>query len=184
MRILFIGDVVGRPGRQAIEERLGELRKELAVDFCVLNGENAADGLGITPKLADRLLAAGADVITLGNHTWRRSEIGPYLAASARDAIVRRAPLMRPLFLDHPDDPAIWDHPLQWMLGPSLLVAPVTAPGAESVVAYLPPGTWRDAFTGETVAGGRALERPTALEDAAVWVRGADWSRLRVIFGD
>jgi 2',3'-cyclic-nucleotide 2'-phosphodiesterase len=91
VRILFIGDVVGRPGRQAVEERLGGLREELAVDFCVLNGENAADGLGITPKLADRLLAAGADVITLGNHTWRRSEIGPYLAASAN--VVRPANL-------------------------------------------------------------------------------------------
>jgi metallophosphoesterase (TIGR00282 family) len=91
VRILFIGDVVGRPGRQAVEERLGALREELEVDFCVLNGENAADGLGITPKLADRLLAAGADVITLGNHTWRRSEIGPYLATS--DRIVRPANL-------------------------------------------------------------------------------------------
>ena len=91
MRILFIGDVVGRPGRQAVEERLQGLRAELGVDFCVLNGENAADGVGITPKLADRLLAAGADVITLGNHTWRRGEIGPYLAAS--DSIVRPANL-------------------------------------------------------------------------------------------
>lgn len=91
MRILFIGDVVGRPGRLAVEERLGPLREELDVDFCVLNGENAADGLGITPKLADRLLAAGADVITLGNHTWRRAEIGPYLAGS--DAVVRPANL-------------------------------------------------------------------------------------------
>jgi metallophosphoesterase (TIGR00282 family) len=91
VRILFIGDVVGRPGRQAIEERLLGLRDELAADFCVLNGENAADGLGITPKLADRLLAAGADVITLGNHAWRRSEIVPYLTTS--DRVVRPANL-------------------------------------------------------------------------------------------
>jgi metallophosphoesterase (TIGR00282 family) len=91
VRILFIGDVVGRPGRQAIEERLPALRDELAADFCVVNGENAADGLGITPKLADRLLAAGADVITLGNHAWRRSEIVPYLATS--DQVVRPANL-------------------------------------------------------------------------------------------
>ena len=91
MRILFIGDVVGRPGRQAVEERLPGLRADLGVDFCVLNGENAADGLGITPKLADRLLAAGADVITLGNHTWRRTEIGPYLAVSGN--VVRPANL-------------------------------------------------------------------------------------------
>jgi metallophosphoesterase (TIGR00282 family) len=55
----------------------------------VVNGENAADGTGITPKIADKLLAAGADVITLGNHTWRRSEIGPYLGSS--DRVVRPA---------------------------------------------------------------------------------------------
>jgi metallophosphoesterase (TIGR00282 family) len=76
--------VVGAPGRQAVEERLPALRTDLGADFCVLNGENAADGVGITPKLADRLLAAGADVITLGNHTWRRSEIASYLAGSTR----------------------------------------------------------------------------------------------------
>lgn len=65
------------------------MRDELGVDFCVVNGENAADGAGLTPKLADRLLAAGADVVTLGNHVWRRPEIGPYLATSER--VVRPA---------------------------------------------------------------------------------------------
>ena len=60
------------------------MREELAADFCVVNGENAADGAGITPRIADRILAAGADVITLGNHVWRRPEIGPYLAESER----------------------------------------------------------------------------------------------------
>jgi 2',3'-cyclic-nucleotide 2'-phosphodiesterase len=84
VRILFIGDVVGRPGREAIEGLLPGLRDELEVDLCVVNGENAADGVGITPRLADRILAAGADVITLGNHTWRRQEIAPYLTSSAR----------------------------------------------------------------------------------------------------
>jgi hypothetical protein len=82
VKILFVGDVVGVPGRRAVEERLAGLRAELGVSFCILNGENAADGVGITPKLAARLLAAGADVITLGNHTWRRSEIAQYLAGS------------------------------------------------------------------------------------------------------
>jgi metallophosphoesterase (TIGR00282 family) len=67
-----------------VEERLPGLRDELDVAFCVVNGENAADGAGITPRIADRILAAGADVITLGNHTWRRPEIGPYLADSER----------------------------------------------------------------------------------------------------
>jgi metallophosphoesterase (TIGR00282 family) len=91
LNILFIGDVVGRPGREALEDRLASLRTELDASVCIVNGENVADGVGITPKLADRLLAAGADAITLGNHTWRRQEIGPYLAAS--DRVIRPANL-------------------------------------------------------------------------------------------
>jgi calcineurin-like phosphoesterase len=74
---------------RAVEERLPGLREELDLDFVVANGENTADGVGITPKLADRLLAAGVDVITLGNHTWRRKEIAPYLSGSER--VVRPA---------------------------------------------------------------------------------------------
>jgi metallophosphoesterase (TIGR00282 family) len=74
-----------------VEQRLASLRDELEIGFCVVNGENAADGAGITPRLADRLLAAGADVITLGNHVWRRSEIVDYLAGS--DRVVRPANL-------------------------------------------------------------------------------------------
>src|SRR5215216_8206196 len=86
MRILFIADVVGTPGRKAVEERLPSLLEELSVDFCIANGENIADGVGITPKLADRLLAAGVNAITLGNHVWRRVEIAPYLTGSDRVA--------------------------------------------------------------------------------------------------
>ncbi len=89
MRILFVADVVGAPGRGALEARLQDLRAELEADACVVNGENLADGVGITPRLADRILGAGADAITLGNHAFRRSEIGPYLAAS--DRVVRPA---------------------------------------------------------------------------------------------
>jgi 2',3'-cyclic-nucleotide 2'-phosphodiesterase len=89
MRILFVGDVVGRPGRDAVEALLPGLRERLDVDVCIVNGENVANGIGITPRLADRLLAAGADAITLGNHAWRRDEIGPYLAAS--QVVVRPA---------------------------------------------------------------------------------------------
>jgi metallophosphoesterase (TIGR00282 family) len=88
---LFIADIVGTPGRKAVEERLPSLLEELEVDFCVANGENVADGVGITPKLADRLLATGIDAITLGNHVWRRVEIVPYLTGS--DRVVRPANL-------------------------------------------------------------------------------------------
>ncbi len=91
MKILFVADVFGPAGSRAVQERLPGLREELAVDFCIVNGENAADGRGITPKLADRLLAAGADVVTLGNHTWARSEILAYLDASER--VIRPANL-------------------------------------------------------------------------------------------
>jgi len=84
VRILFLADVFGSAGRRAVEERLPRLREELGAGFCVVNGENTADGRGLTPKLADKLLAAGADVVTLGNHVWARDEIGPYLAQSER----------------------------------------------------------------------------------------------------
>jgi metallophosphoesterase (TIGR00282 family) len=89
LRILFIADVVGAPGRGALADRLGALRSELAVDACVVNGENLADGIGITPRLADQILGLGADAITLGNHAFRRSEIGPYLESS--DRVIRPA---------------------------------------------------------------------------------------------
>ena len=91
MKILFVADVFGSAGSRAVRDRLPGLRDELAIDFCVVNGENAADGRGITPKLADRLLEAGADVVTLGNHTWARNEIVDYLAASER--VIRPANL-------------------------------------------------------------------------------------------
>jgi metallophosphoesterase (TIGR00282 family) len=84
VRVLFVADVFGPPGRAAVEARLPGLREELGVHFCAVNGENAADGRGITPKLADRLLAAGADVLTLGNHVWARDEIREYLVTSER----------------------------------------------------------------------------------------------------
>jgi len=84
MRILFVGDVFGAPGRRAIEERLAELKHEREIDFCVVNGENAAEGLGLTAKLAERLLAAGADVVTTGNHVWRRRDLIPLLETNPR----------------------------------------------------------------------------------------------------
>jgi metallophosphoesterase (TIGR00282 family) len=85
--------VFGAPGRRAVEERLGSLREELDVDLCVVNGENAADGVGLTPRLADKLLAAGADAITLGNHAWRRRELLEWLPGAER--VVRPANMSR-----------------------------------------------------------------------------------------
>jgi 2',3'-cyclic-nucleotide 2'-phosphodiesterase len=80
--ILFVGDVVGSAGRRVVRTMLGDLRDELGADFVVVNGENASGGIGITPKHADELFAAGADVITLGNHTYRHREVWPYLEAT------------------------------------------------------------------------------------------------------
>jgi hypothetical protein len=80
---------VGAPGRGALERRLQSLRDEHGVDACIVNGENAADGIGITPRLADQILGLGVDAITLGNHAFRRTEIGPYLEGS--DRVIRPA---------------------------------------------------------------------------------------------
>jgi 2',3'-cyclic-nucleotide 2'-phosphodiesterase len=92
-RILFVGDVVGGLGRQTLLDCLPVLRERYDPTFVVVNGENAAGGVGITPKNADQMLAAGVDVITLGNHTYRRREIYPYLESS--DRIVRPANFLR-----------------------------------------------------------------------------------------
>jgi metallophosphoesterase (TIGR00282 family) len=89
LKILFVADVFGAPGRRAVETRLPSLREELGADFCIVNGENAAAGRGITAKLADKILASGADVITLGNWTWGQSEFAPYL--SGTDRVLRPA---------------------------------------------------------------------------------------------
>ena len=74
LRLLFIGDVVGRAGRAAVVRRLPALRDKWALDFVVVNGENAAGGFGITESICDELLAAGADCITLGNHAFDQRE--------------------------------------------------------------------------------------------------------------
>jgi len=82
--LLFVGDLVGGLGRRTFLGLLDELRERHEPDFVVVNGENAAGGLGITPKIADELFAAGVDVITLGNHTYQRKEIYSYLDRTER----------------------------------------------------------------------------------------------------
>ncbi len=93
IKILFVGDLVGGLGKRTLLGLLPSLRERLAPDFVVVNGENVAGGLGITPKLADQLLQAGVDVITLGNHTYRQREIYPYLDQQQR--ILRPANFLR-----------------------------------------------------------------------------------------
>ena len=93
MSLLFVGDIVGGIGRRTLLESLPLLRERFAPTFVIANGENMAGGLGITPKLADELISAGIDAITLGNHTYRRREIYPYLDAEPR--ILRPANFLR-----------------------------------------------------------------------------------------
>ncbi len=89
MRLLFIGDVVGKPGREGFAAALPRLRAERMPDLVVANGENAAGGVGITKDTAEDLFEAGADVITLGNHAYRHREVYPYLDSERR--VVRPA---------------------------------------------------------------------------------------------
>ena len=74
MRILLIGDIVGKPGRKIVRQELTALRQQRQIDFVIANGENAADGSGITPRIFRGLLEAGVDCVTLGDHVFRRIE--------------------------------------------------------------------------------------------------------------
>jgi len=89
MRILFVGDVFGRPGRDSLLRRLPSLVADETIDLTIVNGENAASGAGITSKIARALLDGGVDVITTGNHVWKQRDIYPFLDSC--DRIVRPA---------------------------------------------------------------------------------------------
>lgn len=93
LTILFLGDIVGEPGRSAVIARLPELKKKFGLDFAIVNGENAAAGRGITPRLSIDLLRAGAAVITTGDHVWDQKEILTYIDTEPR--------LLRPI--NYPD---------------------------------------------------------------------------------
>lgn len=84
VRILFLGDIVGEPGRKAVIDNLAEIRREHAVDFVIVNGENAAAGKGITPRITIDLLRAGAAVVTTGDHVWDQKEIVDYFPTEPR----------------------------------------------------------------------------------------------------
>jgi len=87
--ILVIGDIIGRPGRQAVQKLLPGLREQYGLDLVIANAENSAGGIGVTPATADELFDAGIDVLTSGNHVWAQKEIIPYLDSDM--------PILRPL---------------------------------------------------------------------------------------
>jgi metallophosphoesterase (TIGR00282 family) len=84
VKLLFIGDIVGEPGRRAVKMLLPRLRERLGLDFIIANGENSAGGSGITPKLAEEIFSAGVDVITSGDHLWDQKEVMELLANEKR----------------------------------------------------------------------------------------------------
>ena len=92
MKVLFVGDVVGKPGRAGLRRAMPGLRERHAPDLVIVNGENSAGGLGITPKTAAELFETGADVISLGNHAFRRPEALDYLDQT--DRVIRPANFM------------------------------------------------------------------------------------------
>ena len=85
MRILFVGDIFGRPGREILRDHLADVVATRGIELVVANGENAAAGFGLTPSLAEEILGLGVDVITTGNHVWDRREIADYLRSAERN---------------------------------------------------------------------------------------------------
>ena len=84
MRILFIGDIVGSPGRRIVRERLADILAQRQIDLCIANGENSASGFGITPRIAEELFGLGIEVLTGGNHSWDRREIMEFMPHEPR----------------------------------------------------------------------------------------------------
>lgn len=89
MKVLFIGDIVGNPGRKAVKAIIPNIKRNMAVDFCIANCENAAGGIGITYAVAHELFNVGVDIITLGNHTWSKKDILNFIDSDNR--IIRPA---------------------------------------------------------------------------------------------
>lgn len=84
MKVLFIGDIVGRPGRRIVNRRLPDLRKKHGIDFVIADAENSADGYGLTPSIVDELAQSGVDLVSVGDHLWDRREIVPALDTDHR----------------------------------------------------------------------------------------------------
>ena len=111
-----------------------------------------------------------------------RERLVPYLSAAAAESIRTSAPLMRPVYFDHPTSEAAWSHPLQWFLGDDLFVSPVVTEGETRHEVALPPGEWVDAWTGEPAAGGGITRVEVPIDRIPVYVRADAWPRLRTVF--
>lgn len=114
--------------------------------------------------------------------TLLRERLVGYLAEQARIAVTTDRPLMRPLFFDHGEQPRVWDHPRQYLLGDDLLVHPVTDPGVTEWETYLPPGEWVDAFTGVEVAGNQVVRRAVPIDEVPVYCRAGRWNAHEEVF--
>src|SRR5687768_12202661 len=98
MKILYFGDVFGRPGRDAVKIAIAKLVPQHQIDFVILNGENMSHGNGILPEMAEEFFELGTDVITTGNHAWDQRQIIPFMATTTR--------ILRPAnYPDHPSYP-------------------------------------------------------------------------------
>lgn len=111
-----------------------------------------------------------------------RERLVGYLAEQAEVAVKTDQPLMRPLFFSHAGDPAVWEHPAQFMLGDDLLINPVTRPGADTWETYLPSGLWVDVWDGTEHVGGRLVTREVPLDVVPVYCRADQWSVRATIF--
>ncbi|NNU27726.1 TIM-barrel domain-containing protein [Isoptericola sediminis] len=137
-----------------------------------------------TPWNVAELTGDGAVVDEVRELVHLRERLVPYLRREAARTIDTSAPLMRPLYFDHPDDPEVWNHPVQWTLGDALLVAPVLEPGSDRWPVYLPAGEWVDAWSGEAVRGGQVVATSTPRCRVPVFVRADRWDELGGVFRD
>ncbi len=111
-----------------------------------------------------------------------RMALKPYLVEQSDGSLVSGKPIMRPLCFDHPDDPEIWNHPLQYQLGDDLIVAPIVHQGVEEATVYLPAGEWVDCFSGAPVEAGGEVRRHVPLDQIAVYPRATCSDALAGVF--
>ncbi|MDR3069943.1 MAG: glycoside hydrolase family 31, partial [Propionibacteriaceae bacterium] len=111
-----------------------------------------------------------------------RERLIPYLVEQARLTIATGRPLLRPLYFDHPNDPAIWDNPIQWQLGDHIIVAPILRPGTGQWSLYLPKGSWVNAWSGEETAGSQVVKVAVKRHQVPVFAAAGQWGKLAPIF--